>query len=212
VTVNGMSPNRGINRAMPKSGRDGGEGEVRFFDLPICESPRKGPMGGIRFRHDQTTAGFLVETMDNARTLDASNTGQILTMMKQGGHQRSVSVPGAGMNDHPGGFVDDDQGFVLIKNIQRDVFRGGGLAGNGIRLKPRHHVPEAYGVCGSGRGLIMPGISRPNDCLNTGTGVVGQAIGQKAIQAQPHILRQNVKGMAIRHWSANFFAKGVSGR
>ena len=32
--------------------------------------------------------------------------------------------PLSGMDQHPGGFIDDQQKFVFIKNIQRDVLGG----------------------------------------------------------------------------------------
>ena len=44
-------------------------------------------------------------------------------MMKQRVHKRVLAMPGAGMNDQAGGFVNHNQIVVLKKNIERNGLR-----------------------------------------------------------------------------------------
>lgn len=44
-------------------------------------------------------------------------------MMQQRIDERVFRVSGGGMHDEPGGFVDDEQRFVLEQNVERNFFR-----------------------------------------------------------------------------------------
>ncbi len=83
---------------------------------------RQMPMGVIVLGSDHDAARFLVETMHNARPLDAADAGKArAAMMDQRVDERSRPVAGPRMNDKPGGLRDHDQIVVLVKNLQRNI-------------------------------------------------------------------------------------------
>ena len=75
----------------------------------IGELFSKAMMGLVVLRHDQKPAGFLVNAVHNAGTLDPANTAQAA----------------CAVNYHACRLVDDDQMLILEDNIKRDILRDG---------------------------------------------------------------------------------------
>ncbi len=75
-------------------------------------------MGPFRARDDEAAGGFLVETMDDAKT---RHPPQFRIPIKQGVLQRAVPVSGAGVDEHPGGLVQHQKVAILDQNIERQV-------------------------------------------------------------------------------------------
>ncbi len=83
---------------------------------------------------DEAAAGFLVEPVDDARSRHAADAAQrAFAMMQQRVDERVFLVAGGGMHDESGGFVDDEQRFVLEQNIERNFFR---LRLGGLGFRP----------------------------------------------------------------------------
>ena len=104
---------------------------VNLFDFARGELFREREVRLVIFGDDEAAAGFLVEPVDDARSRHAADAAQrTFAMMQQRVDERVFLVPGGGMHDESGGFVDDEQRFVLEQNIERDFFRLrlGGLA------------------------------------------------------------------------------------
>ena len=88
----------------------------------------------VIFGDDEAAAGFLVEPVDDAGPRHAADAAQrAFAMMQQRVDERVFLVTGGGMHDEPGGFVDDEQRFVLEQNIERDFFR---LRHGGLGFRP----------------------------------------------------------------------------
>ena len=73
---------------------------------------------------DDGTGGIFIDAVYDSGTQDAIDAAQILSAVIQDCvHERSAPVPGSRMYDHSLGFVDDKNIAVLIKNIDRNIFR-----------------------------------------------------------------------------------------
>ena len=87
----------------------------------------------VVFGNDEAAAGFLVEPVDDARPRDAADAAEFaVAMMQQRVDERVFLVSGGGMHDQPGGLVQNQQRFVLEKNVERDFLRLR-LGGRGFR-------------------------------------------------------------------------------
>ena len=96
------------------------EGELDFFDGALCELLRQRVMGCVVLRDGDAAAGVFIEPMHDARTFFASNSGKIWAMMEQRVYKGVLAMPGPGMNDQPGRFVNHNQIVVLKKNVERN--------------------------------------------------------------------------------------------
>jgi hypothetical protein len=80
-------------------------------------------MGEVVLGHDHDAAGFLVETVHDARTFDTADTGQrIAAMVDQRIDQRAGPVAVAGMYHETRRLVDDDQVGILVENVECNIF------------------------------------------------------------------------------------------
>jgi hypothetical protein len=77
----------------------------------------------VVFCDDQAATRFFIKTMHDSRPFFPANSGKFREMMEQRIHQCVLAVTRARMNDQPGRFVDYDQVFIFIKNVERDRFR-----------------------------------------------------------------------------------------
>ena len=78
-------------------------------------------MGKIGLGDDHCASGIFVEPVDNPRPLDTTDTGEG-TMGEEGVNEGTGSVSSRGMNYHPSRFIDNNQVFVFVEEIQRDRF------------------------------------------------------------------------------------------
>jgi len=76
----------------------------------------------VIFRHHQTATRFFVEAVNDSGSLFAADPGKAPTMMKQRVHDSMRLITGPGMNNQPGGFVNDEQIVVFEKNLERNIF------------------------------------------------------------------------------------------
>jgi hypothetical protein len=97
-----------------------GEVQVRF----VC------------FRDDDATARIHIEAMDNSGSRDAGDAAELaFAMMQQGVDERAAVMASRGMDDQARRFVDRDDVFIFVKDIQRDLFR---LRARGNWFGPRN--------------------------------------------------------------------------
>ncbi len=76
----------------------------------------------VSFGDDDRTGGVFVEAMDDAGAQDSSDTRKVLAMVEQGVDEGAAVVAGGGVDDHACGFVDDDQRFVFVEDVEVDRF------------------------------------------------------------------------------------------
>ena len=81
-------------------------------------------MCGVIFRHNEQTAGILINTMHNARSMFTVNARKtVTTVVHQCIYQRAVPVAGRRMHNHAAWLVDHHNICILINNIQRNILR-----------------------------------------------------------------------------------------
>jgi hypothetical protein len=74
----------------------------------------KAVMGAVGFRRHQKAGRILVDAVDDAGPHLAADARQAArAMVQQRVDQRAVAAAGRGVDDHPGGLVDDDQVVVF---------------------------------------------------------------------------------------------------
>ena len=85
--------------------------------------PGQPGVGALVFGYDQNAGCILVDAVDQSGPhVAALEKRQVLQMIGQGVDQRPRIVAVAGMDDHAGGLVDDNQVVVFIQNVERNVF------------------------------------------------------------------------------------------
>ena len=98
---------------------------IFFLYLAVCELPCELVQGGTVFCDDDQSRGVFVEPVDNAwsefRCVELVGVGT--EVIKDCVCKCSRPVAKGGMNHHAGGFVDYHQVFVLVHDVQRNVFR-----------------------------------------------------------------------------------------
>jgi hypothetical protein len=119
----------------------------------------------------------------------------------------ALAVARAGVDDEAGGFVDDEEMFVLEKNAQRNFLggerRGGGFLGD----FQNHGVALAQDERGFGRGAIHQNASIANEALQAGAREIGTDGSEKPVEALAGLLRPgdgvDTMGRRIGHGRAS---------
>src|SRR4029077_6837770 len=106
--------------ALPQLSRD--KREINLLYLARSELPRQSTMRHVGFCDDKTPARFFVQPMNDSRSFFAADSGQLRKVMQQRIDQRVLTLTGARMNDYPRRFVDHNQVFIFIKNVERNRF------------------------------------------------------------------------------------------
>ena len=112
----------GLGLLIERTRRAARDGEIGALDVVSCEhggesGVRRLALGGY---HD--AGRVLVEAVNNARTGDAADAGQLGAAMKQQCvDQRATLRAARGVNHEAGRLVDDDEVLVLEHDIERDI-------------------------------------------------------------------------------------------
>jgi hypothetical protein len=88
--------------------------------------------------------------------------------MQQGIHERAPTVARGWMNDHPGGFVDDEETLVLVQHFYRYVLsdRSGRL---GRRNIDDDHVVDLGQIAFLGSPVADTDAAGSDQCSDVGT-------------------------------------------
>ena len=108
---------------------------IFFLHLARGELRAQIAMCLVVFGHDNKTAGFFIQPMDNPRPQFAAHARQTLQMMQQRIHQSSsiariLCRSRARVHHHSGWLVDHGEIVVLINNVERNFF------GDGLQWSP----------------------------------------------------------------------------
>lgn len=77
---------------------------------------------GVIFGGDEATGGVFVEAMNDAGAGRVGFVGELsLAVVEEGIDEGAIGVAGGGMDDHAGGFVDDDEVWVFEEDFEGDV-------------------------------------------------------------------------------------------
>lgn len=100
------------------------DADIHFFGCAIGELFGESSMRGVVSCDEKDPARSFVEPVDDARAKVAADFRKRLKMMNQSVYERAFVRPGSGVNGEAGGFVDRDDGRVLVENFDRQVFGG----------------------------------------------------------------------------------------
>ena len=200
LTVDGMPADGRLDFAVGHAGDAIGQGEVGFFDMARGELLGERAVGLFGFRHDETAGGFLVEAVDDARSLRASDDLDARAVVEEPIGEGAFAVARAGVDDEPGGFVEDEEVFILEKNAQRNLLRGEGGGGGFPGNFQNHGVALAQDERGFGRGAIHESASITNKALQAGPRKIGAKRPQKPIKALAGPGRSGKGFEAVGRW------------
>ena len=165
LAVDGVSTDSGIDFSVRHSGDSIDEGEVGFIDIPGGELIGERAVDLFGFRDDETAGSFLVETVNDAWTLRAADDLNARAVVQEAVGESALTVSRAGVDDEAGGFVEDEEVFILEKNAQRNFLRGEGGGGGFLRNFQYHGVTLAQSERGFGRSAIHKGASITDETL-----------------------------------------------
>mgnify|MGYP001771280974 CR=1 FL=1 len=80
-------------------------------------------MRGVILGHDDEPCRVFVDPVHDSRTHHAVDAGKVMAMIKQGIDKRVSLIARSRVHDHAAGLIDDDDIFIFIADIQRDVLR-----------------------------------------------------------------------------------------
>ena len=100
------------------------KGEVGFLRFAFAKLAAEFAVCGVIFGGDQKSGRLTIETMNDPGPVRSASWGQLaLAVVKEGSGEGSGRTSGAGVNMHAGGFVDDQQVGILVKNFKGNGFR-----------------------------------------------------------------------------------------
>ncbi len=162
--------------------------DVRFLDAALSESLAEFRMCGVILGDQDDAGGVFVQPMNDPGTDRVAALRERLAAAEQRVDQRAASVPGARMNRHARGFVDNDHVVVFVEDVERNGF-GFGTHGR-ARL---HFNSDALAATEALRAFCRPSIhqneSGGDQFLDAGTAEIGAVGGDDAIES--------VRGFAI---------------
>ena len=117
--VRAMAADRLVDPAAARE-HTGTHGQVVPGNFTVREHPGEGRVGWQRLRHEQEPAGVLVESVHDPRP---GQSFQRRRVMQQPVEQRTPEIAGARMHNKAGRLVDNQQGLVLVGDLERHRFR-----------------------------------------------------------------------------------------
>jgi hypothetical protein len=151
-------------------------------DRPGLELGHQRVVSGRCLGHDQEPRGVLVEPVHDTGTAGPAHAGGERSVGEHAGGQRAPGMAGPGVDDHPGGLVEDEDVVVLVDDGERDRL-GLELGGRRRRDLDVHALATAQAVRGPAGRAVHPHAPGGDQRLQAGAGELGHGLGQPAIQA-----------------------------
>lgn len=157
------------------------DGSVFLLHFSLFELPTHLLVHLIVFRNQNDSRGVAVETVDDARSVSSANIAELIEMKLQRRGQGSGIRASSGMHDHAGRFVHNNDGFIFVQDVQRNVFR---LEVAGIRIRQLHVQPivDPQSARSSRGQSVQRDVTRFNGFLQLSSTVVAEDSVQIVIQ------------------------------
>ncbi len=153
---------------------------IDTFDGPGLEIAHQPGLGLQGLGHHHEAGSVLVQAVHDA---GAGKGGRAGDMMQQGIEQGPFPVAGAGMGHQAGGLVDDQDGVILVNDIQADILRAKSrLFRRGLR-RHLHRFAAPYLLLAAGGGAGQPHVAGLDPALQTAAGILRQEFRQALVQA-----------------------------
>lgn len=121
LAVDLVAGDGGVDETVGHAGHAVGDREINLRHAAVGELARERDVRRVALRHHEATARLFVQAVDDSGTLDASDGGETFAVMEQGVDECSLGHAGSRMHGEAGGFVEHEEGFVLVQDIQRAI-------------------------------------------------------------------------------------------
>lgn len=160
-----------------------GDGEVELFHGgALGKLGGEGLVGGVGFRDDEAAGGVLVESVDDAGALDAADAGELaFAVVEQGVDESAVGVAGRGVDDDAVLLMEDEDVFVLVEDIQRNILRCGNI-GYGFGKNDGDRVARFHRVAGLGGLAVDEDVLFADQRLDARAGEIGELAGEVCVE------------------------------
>ncbi len=184
LAVDGVAADVGEDGVFGRGGDAAGDGEVEFFHgFALGELGDEGLVGGVGFGDDEAAGGVFVEAVDDAGAFDAADAGELaLAVVEESVDEGAVGVSGAGVDDHAVGFVEDDDVFVFVEDVEGDVL-GCVFEGDGFGDDDGDFVAGFDGVAWFGGVAVEGDELLADERLDAGAREFGELGGEKGVEA-----------------------------
>jgi hypothetical protein len=146
--------------------------------------------------HHHEAGSILVQAVHDAGAGNGCRAGDV---MQQGVEQGAFPIAGAWMGHQAGGLVDDQDGIVLVNDIQADVLRAErGLFRQGLR-RHLHGFAAPDLLLSAGGRAGKPHMAGLDPALQAAAGILRQEFRQALIQAFPGMFGRNVEVSSLGH-------------
>ncbi len=100
------------------------EGEVDFAGEAVFELFGDAPVCGVGFGDDEDAGGVSVESVDNAGSEGGADVGEGLAVVDEAVDEGAAAVAACGVDDEVGLFVDGEEVFVFVDDVEGYGFTG----------------------------------------------------------------------------------------
>ena len=178
-----------------------GEGGVAALEAALLQLRRQRAVARVALGDDEQAGGVAVEAMDDPRSQDAVDAGQVAAMVQQGVDEGAVPGARRRVHDHAGGFVDDQQVGVFVAYVEGDILR---LHGEGRHRRgqlERDLVAVVDPVAGTGRTAVDGDRPVADQGLYARAGKLRAVAGEEAIEALLLLVVSDPDLQALGHGS-----------
>src|SRR6202166_4031237 len=106
--------------------------DIRFIYSALAKGFAEAGVGGVGFRDENDSGGFLVEAVNNSGTQGVTQLREGLAAAEESVDHSAGRVASACMDGHPSGLIDGDDVGIFKQNVERNRFRMGSQRGPGL--------------------------------------------------------------------------------
>lgn len=123
LAVHRVASDAVFDAALGFAGNAVDDGEVNLRQSSLTKGLCETAVGDVIFRHDHTAAGVFIEPVNDAGPCLATDTAEVIAVVKERVDERAVGIAGSGVYDEAGWLVEHEDVFVLKEHLQGDVLR-----------------------------------------------------------------------------------------
>ena len=184
LAIDGVAADVGEDGVLVFGRRAGGDGVVDLgHRFALGELAEQGLHGVVGLGDDDAARGVFVETVHDAGTLDSVDASELaVAVMKEGVDEGAVGIAGGGVDDHAVGFVEDDEVFVFVENVEGKIL-GNEFEGDGLGDGDADEVAGMEGLLGFGGAVVDEDVAFFDEGLKAGARVFFETRSEEGVEA-----------------------------
>ena len=184
LAVDGVPLDGAVDRTCRGAGKPANHGEIGFLCGAVGKLARERGQRLFCFRHEDATAGVLVETVDDPRAQRVPPCGDRTAVVENGVDQSALPMADRRMDHKSRRLVQTQQVIVLVEDIEGDIFRRDmGRDCGGGRQAGLDFVAGPDRIGGAGHGAVDLHQARGQRFLPAGSAEVRPLPGEPAVEA-----------------------------